>query len=329
MTVGASPRSVGSGTGSTGRRRSVAAGGGPGPGPGPGAGATAAEEDPVAARRTSTIEEKIDEDVLEESVTSEVVTFANPHTRLFDRATELSGVTAMRLAEVDDSNLGNEIGDYFLHKLAETFYTRAQADPDPAFRLMFADRAVFPLAQNLGEFVTQRFGGHTFYGTRRGNMSLVGRHAHLTITADKAEKWLKHMDALIDELFLKNEISALHRALLLDYFAWTAYYLVAAQVRVYVYMSPTRPSFFLAFHLLGYRPPPLRYGPGSRPRRVLQGHRGRGGTGPQAQRAGGGLVVRWLVVHRQLVQRIPRVIPLPSSELSPSVSLSLCMVHTW
>ena len=152
----------------------------------------------------------------------------NPVEYLFNRASELSGVPHRRLTEVDESNLGQEMGDFHLHRLADSFYRHIALDPDDNFRRMFENHTIFNLAQNLGEFLAQRFGGQTFYSDRKGNLALITKHNGVAIDRMVAERWLAHMDAIIDQMFLAHEISSDQRSLLQDYFNYTAHYLVAA-----------------------------------------------------------------------------------------------------
>ena len=152
----------------------------------------------------------------------------NPVEYLHDRASELSGVPHRRLTEVDESHLGIEIGDFHMHRLADSFYRHIALDPDDDFRRMFENRTIFNLSQNLGEFLAQRFGGQTFYSDRKGNLALITKHNGVPIDRMVAERWLAHMDAIIDQMFLANDISSDHRSLLQDYFSYTAHYLVAA-----------------------------------------------------------------------------------------------------
>ena len=152
----------------------------------------------------------------------------NPMEYLHDRASELSGVPHRRLTEVDESRLGIEMGDFHLHRLADSFYRHVARDPDDGFRRMFENRTIFNLSQNLGEFLAQRFGGQTFYSDRKGNLALIAKHDGVPIDRMVAERWLAHMDAIVDEMFLANDISSDQRSLLQDYFSYTAHYLVAA-----------------------------------------------------------------------------------------------------
>jgi Bacterial-like globin len=63
---------------------------------------------------------------------------------------------------------------------------------------------------------------------RKGNLSLVGIHRNINITKERADQWLYHMEEILNDLFIQDKLDSDSRYLLLDYFTYTAYMLVAA-----------------------------------------------------------------------------------------------------
>lgn len=63
---------------------------------------------------------------------------------------------------------------------------------------------------------------------RKGRPDLIGRHAQFEMTSRTAEKWLSLMEETLYE-FDEDDIPERNRDKLMDYFRYTAYFLVAAQ----------------------------------------------------------------------------------------------------
>jgi truncated hemoglobin YjbI len=55
---------------------------------------------------------------------------------------------------------------------------------------------------------------------------MLHRHAYFILTARKAEKWLDHLQAALEET---PEIDLETRKIMMDYFKYSAYFLVAGQ----------------------------------------------------------------------------------------------------
>lgn len=84
-------------------------------------------------------------------------------------------------------------------------------------------------------------GGMDFYAGRQGLPALMRRHQDLNITSEEAEEWLRVMNEAMDEMEKERELTKnplvegrpkmtpLPRKLLMNYFRYLAYYLVAAE----------------------------------------------------------------------------------------------------
>ena len=152
----------------------------------------------------------------------------HPIQRLQARASELSGVTYDEAHEIDDLNLGEQIGEYNMMQLAEAFHKRVLNDKDPWFRDMFSGKEDYP--QNLNEYVLQRLGGPSYYSDRKGNPGLIAKHKNFEISPRTAERWLEYMDESLEEVEVKDQlITTVQRGMILAHFKWQAYILVASQ----------------------------------------------------------------------------------------------------
>lgn len=101
-------------------------------------------------------------------------------------------------------------------RLSERFHDRVANDP--------ALRAIFPnnltrLTEWFALFLAEKLGATPDYTARRGKQSLGCRHAHLSIGADDAERWLSHMFAAMEEV----GVSELAQQRLQEYFTEIAH----------------------------------------------------------------------------------------------------------
>jgi hemoglobin len=163
----------------------------------------------------------------------------HPMQLLQQRATELSGVSYQDANEIDSINLGEIIGEYNMLQLSESFYKKVLNDKDEWFRNMFSGREDFASDQN--EFIMQRMGGPSYYSDRKGTPGLIKRHAHIEMSPRTAERWLEYMDETLEEFEINKDISARQREMMMSYFRWQSYFLVASQEASYQ-MSEEGPS---------------------------------------------------------------------------------------
>lgn len=152
----------------------------------------------------------------------------HPIHTLQQRAIDLSGIDLETANAIDDINIGNIIGEYNMLQLYEKFYKRCTEDPDAWFSDLFIE-AGDEYASNNSEFLLQRLGGESYYADRKGIPNLLEIHAKMEINEKKAERYLDHMEEVLTEFENSEDISAKHKKMIMNYFRFNAYMLVAAQ----------------------------------------------------------------------------------------------------
>ncbi|WP_293699935.1 globin [uncultured Agrococcus sp.] len=100
----------------------------------------------------------------------------------------------------------------FFNDLVHRFYDRVWEDE--VMRPMYPQDDREGAEWRLANFLAQYFGGPSEYSQQRGHPRLRMRHAPFRIDQDARERWLRHMNAALDEL----EVAPLHRAEMTDYF---------------------------------------------------------------------------------------------------------------
>lgn len=90
-------------------------------------------------------------------------------------------------------------------QIAIRFHLRVATDPVLS--------RIFPphfgaLDERLGNFLAERLGGPKIYSATRGKQSLICRHAHLSISTDEEQRWLRHMDATLVELGIAEPLKS-------------------------------------------------------------------------------------------------------------------------
>ena len=150
----------------------------------------------------------------------------HPHQRIEKRACELSGIEYEKAKEIDEYTLANQLGEFTITTLYEKFYAKVLEDKDKWFRDMFQS-PLEDLVANESEYVIQRLGGPTYYTDRKGVPSLMKMHYNVEITPRTAEKWLEYMETTLEEMVA--EIDEPTRDILMAYFRFTAYFMVASQ----------------------------------------------------------------------------------------------------
>ncbi len=146
--------------------------------------------------------------------------------RLRSRACILSRVEFNDANAIDGENIHEEIGELLMTKLVEKFYKRIDSHSDQAFRSMFSRTDFDQRVQSLTDFLCQRFGGPSYYSDQKGHPSLIRRHVHFDVNTSSAEKWLDCMEGSLEEM---DAIRDETKEKMMNYFRFTAYFLVAAQ----------------------------------------------------------------------------------------------------
>ncbi len=88
-------------------------------------------------------------------------------------------------------------------KISQIFHHNVESDP--ILRGLFPE-SMHSLEERLALFLAEFTGGAADYSETRGKNSLVCRHAHLAIGNAEAERWLKLMDAAMQEAGVDAEV---------------------------------------------------------------------------------------------------------------------------
>lgn len=150
----------------------------------------------------------------------------HPMLRLQRRACNLANVEFDRACAIDTVNLARGLGEAVITILVETFHKKVYSCEDDWFREMFTSD-INDSSGDLAEFLIQRLGGRNYYTERKGHPNLIGRHCNFELTPRTAEKWLDLMQEAMEEM--EEDINEKTRDRLMDYFRYTAYFLVASQ----------------------------------------------------------------------------------------------------
>ena len=70
--------------------------------------------------------------------------------------------------------------------------------------------------------------GPPSYSLNRGHPALGNRHRHFEVSTRTAERWLFHMEQVLDE-FDDEDIEESDKSAMMNYFRHTAYFLVSIQ----------------------------------------------------------------------------------------------------
>ena len=146
--------------------------------------------------------------------------------RLEKRACELSGIEMDKAKEIDEYDLATSLGEFTLTTLYEKFYAKVLEDKDDWFRDMFQS-SIEDLVANESEYLIQRLGGPSYYTDRKGIPSLIKMHYNVEMTPRTAEKWLEYMETTLEEMV--SEIDEPTRDVLMAYFRFSAYFMIASQ----------------------------------------------------------------------------------------------------
>jgi truncated hemoglobin YjbI len=143
-------------------------------------------------------------------------------------------------AQALQPSLYERIGHMGFVELSTNFYNLVYNDDRQEtkwFRSIFSSSTKQDAIENQYSFLIQTFGGPDLYRERKGSKftRLVGRHANFPIGTQAAQQWLSYMTCAIKDHSTLDEES---RHKLLQYFTYTAHYIVAAMA----YMRPDQLS---------------------------------------------------------------------------------------
>jgi truncated hemoglobin YjbI len=152
--------------------------------------------------------------------------FEHPLQKIKNRACLMSGISLERANAIDDLSLGITLGEYHINLLVERFYDKVLADKDEWFTCLFTSEKE-KMIENEYEFLLQRFGGPCYYSDNKSYPALCKRHSNFEMSPRMAEKWLGHMENVLEEMI--EDIPDETRYIMMDYFKHTCYLLIASQ----------------------------------------------------------------------------------------------------
>ena len=88
-------------------------------------------------------------------------------------------------------------GEQFFTELTAAFYRGVAADPE--LRALYPETDLGPAEERLRLFLIQYWGGPSTYSDERGHPRLRMRHAPYPIDTDMRDRWLRHMEAALNE----------------------------------------------------------------------------------------------------------------------------------
>ena len=150
----------------------------------------------------------------------------NPTRFIQEETLKLTGLTYEQAFAIDTSAIHKKVSEYHCVLIAEKFYAHVMEDPDEWFRAYFTSD-VDDASMNLADFMTQRFGGEPNYSLRKGFTQLAKRHTDFEMSSRTAERWLEHMKSALEDM--GDEISPKFVTEMMDFFRYTAYYMVTVQ----------------------------------------------------------------------------------------------------
>jgi hemoglobin len=115
-----------------------------------------------------------------------------------------------RIGFVEESEIYARIGEDGFTRLVAAFYR--QVPEDDLLGPMYPGHDLAGAEQRLREFLIFRFGGPTRYVEERGHPRLRMRHAPFSIDQAARDRWVKLMDAALDEVKLPAEVEQVLRA---------------------------------------------------------------------------------------------------------------------
>lgn len=111
---------------------------------------------------------------------------------------------------LSDDQVYARIGEEGFARLIRAFY--AQVPGDDILGPMYPADDLAGAEARLRDFLVGRFGGPPRYVEQRGHPRLRMRHMPFAIDARARERWLRLMDAALDEAALPPDVTALLRA---------------------------------------------------------------------------------------------------------------------
>lgn len=83
-------------------------------------------------------------------------------------------------------------------RLVRRFYEGVAQDPP--LKALYPEEDLGPAEDRLRMFLEQYWGGPTTYSEQRGHPRLRMRHVPYKVTPDQRDRWLRHMNAAIDDI---------------------------------------------------------------------------------------------------------------------------------
>jgi len=102
------------------------------------------------------------------------------------------------VTETDDTTVYDLVGGApFFESLTAAFYRGVASDP--ALSVLYPEEDLGPAEERLRLFLIQYWGGPSTYSELRGHPRLRMRHAPYPIDTDMRDRWLRHMEAALNE----------------------------------------------------------------------------------------------------------------------------------
>ena len=117
-------------------------------------------------------------------------------------------------------------GEQFFVDLVERFY--ASVATDPLLRPLYPDD-LSSSKRHMSLFLQQYWGGPGTYSEERGHPRLRGRHMPFVIGEPERDAWLGHMTKALAGVVAERGISAEVQAQMLEYFAYSADFMINAR----------------------------------------------------------------------------------------------------
>lgn len=114
----------------------------------------------------------------------------------------------------DPNTVFSVVGEEGLRRLVSAFYR--QVPTDEILGPMYPPHDLAGAERRLGDFLIYRFGGPPTYLQERGNPQLRMRHHPFSINQAARDRWVKLMDAALDETALPPDATATIRTFLQD-----------------------------------------------------------------------------------------------------------------
>lgn len=140
-----------------------------------------------------------------------------------EKIDELSGVSREEAFSIDKVNLFKRLGEDLIFTVSRRFYDRAFDDEEALwFKNIFKNLDKENAIRNLSYFLIQRFGGPPMFTEKRGHPALMARHRGFNMSQKATERWLYHMENVLNE---SPELDEDSRERMLKFFRHTGFFL--------------------------------------------------------------------------------------------------------